>query len=472
MERSDVRILLVDDDEQGLESVRRILEVAKYQVVAVKDGEEALTRVRNEPGFDVILSDVRMPRMGGLDFLKAYSVLGQDTPVILMTAFGQVEEAVWAMKMGAVDFLTKPFKRQALLDAVESAVRRRRALPSSQAGVGVSTALSRSELGAALRLVGSSEGMARLRREISQVAPTAATVLIQGESGTGKERVAQLLHEGGPRSQKPFVAMNCAAVPEGLIESELFGHERGAFTGATSTKVGLFELAHGGTLFLDEIGDMPLLLQAKLLRVLQDGEVKRVGATSSRHVDVRVIAASHRDLRTRVREGLFREDLLFRLEVITLDVPPLRERLEDLPELVFHFLHHSAERHGRSITRVHPDVLQVMAAHSWPGNVRELANVVERAVVFAEGDCLEANHLPPHLLGEDDSAPRLPGGDAVIPIRVGSTLRDVEDLLIRKTLEATEGDKTLAAKILGINPRTVHRKVGPQSTGDSESTQQ
>jgi two-component system response regulator HydG len=316
-------------------------------------------------------------------------------------------------------------------------------------------------------LVGDSDALRELKRCIAQVAPTVATVLIHGESGTGKELVARLIHSGSPRAQKPFVTINCAAVPENLIESELFGHEKGAFTGAASAKAGLFEIAHGGTLLLDEVGDMPLVLQAKLLRALQEGEVRRIGATSPKRVDVRVIAASHRNLRELARQGLFREDLLFRLEVIPLRVAPLRERSVDIPELAHYFLKVAQARHQKAALRLSAEVLEKLSIHSWPGNIRELSNVIERAVIFAQGSEVELKDLPPHLTGE--AAVAKSSESSVIPVRLGTPLRDVEELLIRKTLEATDGDKTMTAKLLGINPRTIYRKLEQDRGQDPEA---
>jgi two-component system response regulator HydG len=433
------RLLLVDDDPQALESTRKILELAGYGVVTASDGQAALDVVRGGGRFDAVVTDVRMPRMGGLEFLRALSLCGRRMPVILMTAFGRVEDAVWAMKLGAVDFLTKPFKRQALLQSVSAAIRRAPAEEPAEAG----------------ELLGGSEAMRRLRAELQRVAPTAATVLLTGESGTGKELAARRIHAESPRARGAFIALNCAAVPETLIESELFGHERGAFTGATAAKAGLFEAADGGTLLLDEIGDMPLALQSKLLRVIQEGEVRRLGATASRKVDVRVLAATHRDLREEARTGSFRQDLLFRLEVIAIHVPPLRERHEDVPELARRFLAQAALRHGKALDGIAPDALDRLMAHPWPGNVRELSNVIERAVVFAAGPLIRSEDLPAHVGGGRPVA-------ATISVRVGTPLREVEDLLIRKTLEATAGDKNMTAKLLGINSRTIYRKLEPK----------
>ncbi len=437
------KILLVDDDPQALESTRKILEFSSYEVVTACDGEQALGLVRahSSPIFDLVITDVRMPKMGGLEFLRALSALSQEMPVILMTAFGKVEDAVLAMKLGAVDFLTKPFKRQALLSSVEATLKRARKVGRSGGG-----------------LIGSSEAMQRLRGMIAQVAPTSATVLLTGESGTGKELVAHCIHEQSRRAAGgKFIAINCAAVPETLIESELFGFEKGAFTGATASKGGLFEAADGGTLLLDEMGDMPLALQAKLLRVLQEGEVRRVGSSTSKKVDVRVIAATHRDLNERVKAGFFRQDLLYRLEVIGIHVAPLRERKEDITELVYHFLSEAGKRHGKSIESVSENAMAVLLSHSWPGNVRELSNVIERAVVFMRSGSVGIEDLPPHFASAAGASGTVAGSSISIPI--GTPLRDVEDLLIRKTLEATDGDKNMTAKLLGINSRTIYRKL-------------
>ncbi len=447
------RILLVDDDLQALESTRRILELSGYSVSTALDGQAALDLARAS-SFDLVVTDVRMPRMGGLEFLRAMSLCGQEIPIILMTAFGRVEDAVWAMKLGAVDFLTKPFKRQQLVTAVETALKR-----AGSRGREFASGSAVSKVGA-VSLIGDSAKMRELFEVISQVAPTHATVLITGESGTGKELVARSLHERSARSSKNFVPINCAAIPESLLESELFGFEKGAFSGATQAKEGLFEAADGGTLLLDEIGDMPVSIQAKFLRVLQEGEVRRLGATSARKINVRVLAATHRDLHERVRAGAFRQDLLFRLEVIHLFLPKLSERIEDIPELACHFSREAARRHDKKVTGIHESTMNVLLAHSWPGNIRELSNVIERAVVFSRSERVMPHDLPPHLLtsnlltGELSSS-RQPS----IEVKVGTPLREVEDLLIRKTLEATQGDKNMAAKLLGVNSRTIYRKL-------------
>jgi len=470
------RILLVDDDPQSLDSTRKILELARHEVVVARDGQEALEKVRPSidgelpVAFDVIVTDVRMPRMGGIEFLRAFALCGAETPVILMTAFGRVEDAVWAMKLGAVDFLSKPFKRQVLLEALENALERsrkraalQRVAPASQGSV---DAAQLSTDG----IIGESFAIESLRQTIAQVAPTLATVLITGESGVGKERVARAIHEQSTRRNQPWIAINCAALPENLMEAELFGFEKGSFTGAGQAKVGLFESANGGTLLLDEIGDMPLSLQAKLLRVLQEGEVRRVGSNSSRKIDVRIIAATHRNLKDCVRQGTFREDLLFRIEVIGLHIPSLRERLEDVPLLCANFLRQASERHSKNVESITTEAIQVLCMHEWPGNIRELSNVIERAVVFCGGSEVAVEHLPAHLLlqsknlaaGRPLSKTGAMDEGKTISVPFGTPLREVEDLLIRKTLEATDGDKSMTAKLLGINSRTIYRKLEEQ----------
>jgi DNA-binding NtrC family response regulator len=449
------KILLVDDDVQALESMKKILEMAQHEVVVAPDGEAALELMSSPEGLSIalVISDIRMPKLSGLEFLKALSVSKRNIPVVLMTAFGRVEDAVWAMKFGAVDFLSKPFKRQILLDAVTGALKRStKTDPESKVG-----------------LIGKSPLVQNIRHMIQQVAPTTATVLILGESGTGKEKVARSIHDSSARAQKPFVAINCAALPDGLLESELFGYEKGAFTGAQNAKPGLFEVASGGTILLDEIGDMPLSLQAKLLRVIQEGEVRRVGASSPRKTDVRIIASTHRNLKQMVKDGSFRQDLLFRLEVVTLDLPALRARASDIPELAQHFLTELSQRHGKSLRGLSVDALQVMMAYAWPGNIRELQNVVERAVVFASSPQIEVADLPAHLMelcGKDLGLASVQLQSISVPL--GTKLKDVEELMIRKTLEATQGDKNVTAKLLGINSRTIYRKLseGQQNEGD------
>lgn len=468
------KILLVDDDPQALESTRKILELSGYEVVTATNGQVALDYVRansQRPGsqFDIVVTDVRMPKLGGLEFLRALSLCGEKMPVILMTAYGRVEDAVWAMKLGAVDFLTKPFKRQALLLSVEVALKRARAKVAE-----VSIPLS-SPNTAMEGLIGKSQPIENLKELIRRVAPTQVTVLLNGESGTGKELVARCIHQQSPRARSAFIALNCAAVPEQLMESELFGFEKGAFTGAIASKRGLFEAAHGGTLLLDEIGDMPLSLQAKLLRVLQEGEVRPIGSTTSKKVDVRVVAATHKDLKQAVQEGSFRQDLLFRLEVMEVSIPPLRERIVDISDLAYHFLNISNKRHGKEVKSITDEALSILQGYAWPGNVRELSNVIERAVVLSMNSQISLTDLPSHLIASaaeiSSKAGVLPvSSSSTIAVPLGTPLKDVEELLIRKTLEATSGDKNMTAKLLGINSRTIYRKLDKKpSEKDSET---
>jgi two-component system response regulator HydG len=461
-----VRILLVDDDPSALDSTRKILELSKFEVVTASDGQAALDLLRpslgstSAPRFDLVVSDVRMPRLGGLEFLRAVSLCGDQVPVILMTAFGRVEDAVWSMKLGAVDFLTKPFKRQALLSSIEGALKRSRQASSHVSSTAASSVRN---------ILGNSSAIKSIREMVRQVAPTAATVLLTGESGTGKEMVARAIHEQSTRAKSPMIALNCAAVPENLIESELFGFDKGAFTGATTSKSGLFEAAHGGTLLLDEIGDMPFHLQAKLLRVLQEGEVRRVGSTLSRKVDVRLIAATHQNLHERISTNQFRQDLLYRLAVVQIQIPALRERMEDLPELTLAVLAQAAEKHSKAVTGISSAAMDLLLAHTWPGNVRELSNVIERATIFAQSDVLQVSDLPEHLVSLVSSI-KLAGhqSSTSISVPLGTSLKDVEDILIRKTLEATSGDKNMTAKLLGINSRTIYRKLASQEGGETK----
>ena len=462
-----LHILIVDDDVQGLASTKKILEHAGFTVTTADDGQTAIERVRKDD-FDLVISDVRMPRMTGLEFLSALRHSGKTIPVVLMTAYGRVEDAVFAMKLGAVDFLTKPFKRAALLEAVESAVKRAQASaeakPNGKPGL---QAKPNGKPSGSARIAGRSLQAERLRAWVDQVGSTTATVLIQGESGTGKEQVARALHETSARRSGPFMAINCAALPENLLESELFGYERGAFTGAVAAKPGLFEAASGGTLFLDEIGDLALSLQAKLLRVLQESEVRRIGSATSKKIDVRVISATHQPLKSLVSESRFRQDLLFRLEVVSIDLPPLRARLEDLPDFAQLFVAEAATRHSKNVVAVSPDTFELLARYAWPGNVRELQNAIERAVIFATSPVLQVRDLPPHVLELAGKGLGLAESAHTISIPVGTSLREIEEIMIRKTLELTQGDKNLTAKLLGINSRTIYRKLKEEGAPDS-----
>ena len=454
---SEPATLLVADDDPGLrESLERTLTREGYRVILASDGNAALERLR-AGGIDLVLTDLKMPGLTGIEVLRAARAIAPDVDVILLTAFGTVEEAVKAMKEGAYDFLTKPFQRAQVLRLIRQALERRELIQQNRA--------LRQRLDDLLRqgvVIGSSPAFRRMMTLVEQVADSSATVLVQGESGTGKELVASAIHQRSARRKGPFVAVNCAALPETLLESELFGYEKGAFTGAAARKEGRFELADGGTLFLDEVADLSPVTQPKILRVLQEGEFERLGATKSTRVDVRIVAATNQDLGHMVKEKRFREDLYYRLNVITLNVPPLRERREDVRVLAQHFLRIYAAKNNRTLEGFTDEAMRRLEAYAWPGNVRELENVVERGVVLARGALMDTDELPEEIAG----ATPLPEG--VLTVRIGTPLAEVGARLLDATLRATKGNKTLTAKLLGIDPRTVSRKLERQD-GDEGS---
>ena len=438
-------ILLVDDDE----SLRRVVEYqlteAGHTVTSTDSGADALERLRGGR-FRLVLSDVIMPGMNGLELVDRARVLHPATAFVVITAHGDVATAVRAMQLGALDFLEKPFTRERLLVAVEKALdyvalgdenRRLRALVQ--------------ERGSFEKIIGSSPAIGRMLSDLELAAASDATVLILGESGTGKELAARALHRNSARREGPFVVVNCAAIPETLIESELFGHRRGSFTGATEDRKGKFEQAHGGTLLLDEVAELPLALQPRLLRAVQHGEVDKLGSPQPVLVDVRVLAATNRDLASAVAEGSFREDLYYRLNVVPLRVPPLRERLEDLPVLVEHFLLEHARRHGRPVPELDPGVLDRFERHPWPGNVRELENLLERLVVLSRSAKLTVDALPETLARE---LPRYGGAHIELP-PTGVVLEEVERGLIEEALRRSAGTQSQAARFLGISRQTL-----------------
>lgn len=440
-------ILLVEDDESNRTSVGIILTKENYRVLEAKDGREALDVLRKE-AVDLILTDIRMPGMDGMDLLKAARKLKPHIDVILMTAHGTIETAVEAMKEGAYDFLPKPFKRATLLRIIEKNLEKLALVRENERLRGE---LERYNV--QKEIIGQSSATRHVLEMVSQVAVSSSTVLLHGESGTGKELVAEAIHRQSPRVNRPFVKVSCAALPETLLEAELFGYERGAFTGALGRKEGRFELADGGTLFLDEIGEISPAVQVKLLRVLQEGELERLGGTQTLKCDVRIVAASNRDLAEAVKEKSFREDLFYRLNVITIPIPPLRARKEDIPILVEHFLRVHATKNNKPIPTFDPEAKQLLSNYSWPGNVRELENMVERAVVLAKYPRLTLSDLPENI----KKAPSAEGDR--VPIPIGMPLEEVEALLIRETLNRAGGDKTLAARLLGVAPRTIYRKL-------------
>ncbi len=436
-------ILVVDDEPNVRKVLGAMLEQAGYLTTRAATGDEALGLVRAQDP-DLVITDLKMPGMDGLDLLRRLKEGFPEIPVILLTAHGTVEAAVEAMKQGALDFLAKPFDKTRVLEIVAKglgqAERARAEFQGPLAG------------GAPCGIVGQTPGIEAVRRLIERVAPSPSTVLITGETGTGKELVAEALHRLSPRAPAPFIKINCGALPETLVEAELFGHERGAFTGAAQARPGRFELAHGGTLFLDEIGELPPAVQVKLLRVLQDGMVDRIGASQPRQVDVRLLAATHRDLQAEVERGRFRQDLLFRIRVIEIPVPPLRERLDDLPLLVEFFLDKQARRLGTARPPIGAEALSALRARTWPGNVRELENAVERAILLARG---------PALGSEDFGLEATAGAAAPAGLKTASrqAAATAERRLIRAALEATGGNVTRAASRLGLSRRGLQLKL-------------
>jgi two-component system, NtrC family, response regulator HydG len=446
-----MRALVVDDVIDVAQTVANELDAAGFETEIAGSGAAALDRFASVPA-DVVVTDLRMKNVDGLDVLRGVKRNDPSVPVLVMTGFGDVDSAVEAMQNGAFHYLTKPFAMETLLALVERACRERML---SHENAQLRTALH--ENASARRLLGKSAPMQRLRALIERVAGASSSVLISGETGTGKELVALAIHADSPRAERPFVAVNCAALPEYLLESELFGHAKGAFTGASQSRRGLFVEADGGTIFLDEIGDLPLALQGKLLRVLQSGEVRPVGSEQSRTVDVRCVAATHKDLGELVAKGLFREDLFFRLDVLRVAVPPLRERGEDVLPLCDHFLKKSLATGTRSILiGFEPEALDFLAGCDWPGNVRQLENLIERLVVTASA--------PLARLGDVKAAlGPMREADLITPlVQQRLTLQDLESRYIDGVLRAVDGSRPKAAEILGVDPSTLYLRDKPR----------
>jgi DNA-binding NtrC family response regulator len=432
----DIRILLVEDDRENCLMLKEVLGKWGYQVTEAYSGEEAIDRSRKE-AFDIVLTDIRMAQTSGLDVLRQFRKAHPRTQVIMMTGFGSVDTAVDSMKAGAFEYISKPFK----FDEIKLTLRR--AIEHLEGQTTGPAAEPESE---AVTLIGHSRAMAEIYKTIARVAVGKSTVLIQGESGTGKELVARSIHSHSDRSAKPYLAINCAAVPEALLESELFGYARGAHSTATTDKPGLFELASGGTLLLDEVGDMSLTLQAKLLRVLEDSETRRLGDTRTVRTDVRLIASTNKDLARLIREDKFRSDLFYRLNVVSITLPPLRERKEDISGLVDYFLRKYNAVSGKSVADAAPDVMGAFQGYSWPGNVRELENVIERAVILNSKSRIMLEDLPPSI-----RAPQQTGGNL--------SLEEMERRHIVQVLQETKGNVKAAAGVLGIDRKTLYRKA-------------
>ncbi|MEZ4405977.1 MAG: sigma-54 dependent transcriptional regulator [Polyangiales bacterium] len=450
MTTAETTVMVVEDDRSNLESLERLLSREGYRVVTAPDARTALDLLRRQR-VPVVVTDLMMPGLSGLDLLKAIKAVAAETEVILMTAYGTVETAVEAMRGGAYDFVEKPLKRVQIVKSVAKAVERASLVAENRTLREALSHLRKREI------IGSSPALRQVLEVAAQAAPSMATVLILGESGTGKELLARYVHSRSQRGSGPFIGVNCAAIPETILEAELFGYEKGAFTGAVQRREGRFAQAKGGTLFLDEIGELSPAVQVKLLRVLQEGEFEPIGGRTQR-ADVRVVAATNRDLQSEVSAGRFREDLFYRLNVIAITAPPLRARPGDVPLLVEHFLQVFGERNGKGPFTVTPAAMEKLSAWTWPGNVRELENTIERAVVLSRSTTLDLGDLPKPIV--ETEQPR-----AELVIAVGTPLEEIERMVIRETLRATGGDKRLTAQLLGIATRTIYRRLAEERDG-------
>jgi two-component system response regulator AtoC len=452
MDQMTTHLLVVDDDPVTLDLLKEVLTQEGYEVTVALGGEEAIVKAMDSP-FDIVITDVRMEDRDGMEVLRTFKKQSPETTVIMITAFGSIETAIEAIREGAFDYISKPFKLDEITLTVRRALEQRRLLQENK--------FYRQELLTKYQfknVIGQTPAMVQVYKTIAKVADTKSTVLLYGESGTGKELVARSIHYNSSRNPRPFLPVDCASLVENLLETELFGHVRGAFTGAVSAKKGLFEEAEGGTIFLDELANISLSMQTKLLRFLQDHEIKRVGGTESIRVDVRIIGATNQPLELLVKDGTFREDLFYRLNVVTITLPPLRERKEDIPLLANHFLQKFSEEYRKSISYISPEALEVLSQYSWPGNVRELENTVERAVVLTVHPIILPEDLPQKLL---DTIPEKKLDDLKRKYPVISekplSLKDVEKNYILKVLQETKGNKKKAAEILGIDRTTLYR---------------
>jgi DNA-binding NtrC family response regulator len=448
---------VVDDDAAMCDFLKEELEREGYAVEVARSGRAGIERVK-QGGVDLVVSDVKMPDLDGLDLLREVREVSPTPYVITITAFGSIDTAIRAVKLGAYDYITKPFEIEQLVLVVDKAL--------SERDLRSEVERLREEVAQTYgfgNMIGRSEAMREVFELVRRMAGSGAGVLITGESGTGKELVAKAIHYASPRKNRPFLAVNCAAIPETLLESDLFGYKRGAFTDARADRQGLFVEADGGTIFLDEIGELPLTLQPKLLRALQEREVRPLGAARSERVDVRVIAATNRDLEARLRAGRFREDLYYRLNVLSVHLPPLRDRTDDILPLAEHFLARSAERAGKRLRGFKEAAKNLLLAYAWPGNVRELENVVERAVALAEGDIVGAEDLPPSMRDRKNQ------DQLATALAQGLTLDQLEREYIQRVLEAEGGNKTRAAQRLGLDRKTLYRKLEEYAAASGEA---
>jgi two-component system, NtrC family, response regulator HydG len=451
MSGEQISVLVIDDEEQHAAAVAESLERIGYDCQIATTGPAGAQKIENED-FDVIITDLKMDSVDGLALLRKAKMELPDAEVVLITGHGDIKTAVAAMQQGAATYLTKPVDINELRKVVDKAAQRQRL---ARANVELQRRLD--EKFGFEGMVGNSPQMHAILDKLRQIAPTNATVLIIGETGTGKELVAKAIHNNSPRKAKPFVPLNCTALNENLLEDELFGHEPGSFTGGDRLRKGKFEFASGGTLFLDEVGDMPLPLQAKLLRVLEDGQVFRIGGNEAIKVNVRVLSATHRDLEAAVAKGTFRQDLYYRLKVVTIKLPALRERREDIPLLAAHFLKELSERHGKPVTAIAAEVRRALAAYDWPGNVRELRNLIDSMVVLDRDGVLGLDDLP-----EGDPIRQMsgaPAGNAGASHLIGQPLENVERYYVEQALDLTDGNREEASKMLGIGERTLYRKI-------------
>jgi DNA-binding NtrC family response regulator len=462
-----VKVLIAEDEPHALTGLAELISGWGYSTETARDGVEAWEKARTwDPA--IVVTDLKMPRLDGIGLLTKLaqegSGLSTNVAVVVLTAMGSVQQAVDAMKLGAYDFLQKPVDATRLRTILGNATRQR------ETTIELEVARRRlRESGVLGSMVGSSHKMREIFSLIEQIAPSNVPVLITGESGTGKELVARTLHNLSPRKTRPFVAVNCAAIPETLIESEIFGHEKGAFTGAAERRAGCFELANGGTLLLDEVGEMPLGTQAKLLRVLEERKLRRLGARTEQDVDVRVLAATNREPSSAVELGHLRADLFYRLNVFNIHMPPLREHIEDLPAMVEAMLTEMNEKHGRRVPGVAQSMLDRLMSYDWPGNARELRNSVERAVILCpDGAPLDAGHLPPGFGKAKPVMTAQTPDSGMISVQVGATVDEAERMLILRTLEATGQNKTRAAEILGVSLKTLHNKLKEYNRASEE----
>jgi two-component system response regulator HydG len=441
------KILVVDDEIGIRESLQKILEKEGFSVETASNGEDAFRIVRGG-NIDLLISDIRMAGMDGLELLKVCKTVSPFTEVIMITGYASVDSAVDSMKQGAYDYITKPFKKADILRAVNKAIEKQ---ILTMDNTRMKERIEAFETGPLMET--SSPRMMTIVDLARQVAPSQATVLILGESGTGKEVIADMIHQLSPRAERPMIKVNCAAIPETLIESELFGFEKGAFTGAAGRKEGRFEVADKSSIFLDEIGEVPVAVQVKLLRILQEGTFEHLGSNRTLHTDTRIIAATNKDLSDMVRKGLFREDLFWRLNVISIQLPRLKERREDIPNLVQHFINRFSKKNSKEISGIESKAMEILLRYEWPGNIRELENIIERSVVLDRDGIIGSDDLPREISRADTKA-----ADSVM-IPLGTPMEEVERILMEETLKHTKGDKGLASKLLGISTRTLYRKM-------------